>query len=317
MATSAVLQNILNARARLGASSYPAQAPPAALGQQGGLYDQAQSAGDDLGIPRGYGYYDPYVSLAGIVGNYRLGQGGLAQGLGQDEFSRQMQLAQLAQNPFNIVSALDMYARTGARNPVSNPVLENIEPWMPTLPGSRYTDFADSLLGMPDAATRRVIEDAYARDPAGAEDFFRRASGGGAMPLGAMSLNQVGAQGFPTDSSLRTGMGAGATSRATGSFPLLARPGQSALSGATRLLGSSINTRFDDPTFKSTLGSGRVPGFGTFRDDEFDAMTEDQQDAYLATVQGTGNVSDSRRAYANYRNRMQHGSAGLGGGVYR
>lgn len=125
-----------------------------------------------MGIGQGYGYLPYRVQQQGIQSTYNLGRGNLAEAAAGRNWQEAMDMAKLAQDPANIVQVLDLYARTGTRVPVSNPVLENIRPSLPQPQPGPYDAYIQSLLTPGLARGGRFVADepivgigAYSRQP--------------------------------------------------------------------------------------------------------------------------------------------------------
>lgn len=137
------------------------------------LVQAAMGGYPDLTYAGGYGLLGPAVDMAGNVSQYRLGRGQLAQGYADALFARRMQLAQLAQDPYNPIAYLEAMAQTGA--PVS--MLGRMTPLTPVVPQPAPTaadQYVMDFLQHPEAEPSDVqrVRDAYARDPEAAARYF-------------------------------------------------------------------------------------------------------------------------------------------------
>jgi hypothetical protein len=236
-----------------------------------------------LTLGGGYGFLGPQTDLAGITANYNLGK-----------FDRGLALSQFAGSPYNIVQALDAYARSGSGMPVNNPVLQNIQPWYPS------GDVVNNVgLGQP------VLGGGPAPTPATGVGM----SAGGATATGQGTGPLAGLQPLAgiTDPNVIAALHQIAAQRQN------AAPAQTAIQGGSRLLGQAVTgIGMGNAGFKNILNSGRVPGFGSMTEADMNKLDTNQLGGYLGLVGSTGNVADPVAALQDYRRRYSRGGLTLG-----
>ena len=111
----------------------------------------AMGAAGGMNLAGGYGLLDPAIRMAGVNSAYKLGRAGVAQTANDQAWGRTMDAATMAGKPQNIVSYLDLLARSNTGIPLNNPIVENIRPMFPTPAGSYDDQIGDFLGDNPDA----------------------------------------------------------------------------------------------------------------------------------------------------------------------
>lgn len=217
----------------------------------------------------GYGFVDPSIQAAQIMGQYNANRGDLALRAQEQAYNR-------TDNPYNVVSATQFMRDTGASSVLSDPMLANV----PLSPAAGYDRFINSILFPPGESGAS----------GGSPSTVSSSSGTGGVPL-----SQLGAL-------------AGLSDKDAAAVRQIAaqRQQEAAQAGAARLVGAGMGGVGIGAQAAGTYAAGRIPGNAAFSERDFGLLSPDQRATQFGLQKSTGRVSDPQAAYQAYINTYGH-----------